>query len=189
MEVACVVLQIAQALEYLHNLQLFHSDVKPRNILIRTLTPMDVVLVDCADVKKTASASAYRLQGTQMFWSPQIPETGRHVGAADDVWALGITMMGMLGQSPSVQYVERGVREYPKICSEHLKLLMDINPHNGLVRVLSGLLAWQPENRLDASRCVTKVRELQLGMQQASDVDDCELGINAPEGFRRPTFW
>ncbi|KAF9771927.1 hypothetical protein IL306_010396 [Fusarium sp. DS 682] len=68
-----VLFQIGQALEYFHANGYFHGDIKPRNVLIRTWSPIDVVVGDCAEVMKVENINSHkRPHGTISYWSPHI---------------------------------------------------------------------------------------------------------------------
>jgi serine/threonine protein kinase len=144
--------QIAQALEYMHALKLYHSDVKPRNILIRALHPIDAVLADCADVKEFGRRG--KLQGTPAYWSPEMRARNMHCGPADDVWALGITLLGMVGQWPQMMYSKRDLEKYPERCFEHVCKLDELNPAVGVVGLLRHLLVKEAWERMSAADCV-----------------------------------
>ncbi|PCD44911.1 hypothetical protein AU210_000360 [Fusarium oxysporum f. sp. radicis-cucumerinum] len=96
-----VMLQVGQAVEYLHGKGLFHGDIKPRNIIIRSWSPVDVVVGDCAEVMKVEHIDRHkRPHGTRSYWSPYIEKYWRHSGKSDDIWALGISLLGMMAQWP-----------------------------------------------------------------------------------------
>ncbi|KAF4450718.1 serine/threonine protein kinase [Fusarium austroafricanum] len=68
-----VLYQVAQAVEYLHGKNRFHGDLKPRNILIRSWDPIDVVVADCAEVMRVDHINAHKKpHGTHAYWSPYI---------------------------------------------------------------------------------------------------------------------
>lgn len=68
-----VMLQVSQAVEYLHERDRFHGDLKPRNILIRTWNPVNVVVADCAEVMSVNHMHRHKKpHGTHSYWSPYI---------------------------------------------------------------------------------------------------------------------
>ncbi|KAK7429578.1 hypothetical protein QQZ08_003957 [Neonectria magnoliae] len=184
------ILQVALALEYLHGKGLFHSDVKPRNILIRTWEPVNIVLADCADVKPVKFTG--KPTGTHTFWSPHLVKHNRHGGLGDDVWALGITLLGMMAQWPPVR-TKKEVRLYPRRCFEHARKLEGLNPADDVVQLLGRMLAWEQGTRATATECVRLATQIiteeaksenQGGLAEAN-----ELVIKVPEDFRPITFW
>ncbi len=115
-----VISQLASALEYLHERGVFHSDVKPRNVLIRSLSPIDVVLGDCADIMPLRGGS--ELRGTATFYSPEMLKRNAHTGPPDDIWALGVSTLSMTAHSPRFLYEEEAgkmvkkIEKYPRQC-------------------------------------------------------------------------
>jgi serine/threonine protein kinase len=186
-EVVRTIVQIAQALEYVHAQKMYHSDVKPRNILIRALHPIDVALADFADAKDFGQRC--KLQGTPAYWSPEMKTRKRHCGPEDDMWALGITLLGMVGQWPQVRYTKKELEKYPERCFEHARRLGELNPDVGLVNLLGGLLAWEARRRMSSEECVRVARKLELELELELGDAEGELGIKSPEEFRPISFW
>lgn len=185
-----VLAQIASAFEYLHDQGLFHSDVKTRNIFMRSFSPMDVVLGDCTDVKSVSYKG--ELLGTPGFYSPEMFSRKRHCGSADNIWALGVTMLGMMDQWPKVMYTrevgskrdKRRIERYPGQCREHVRDLERLNPGHGLVKLLGRMLAWTPEERIRAEELM---REAEWLMGEWDGRGSLELVL--PEGFEQISFW
>lgn len=181
-----VVQQMASALDYLHTRGLFHTDVKPHNILVHTIDPIDVVLADCADVRQVGRA--HKTLGTPKYWSPEMAQQRRHVGPTDDVWALGLTMLGMLAQWPRMMYSKEGLKEYPRQCAEHAKTLGELNPGHGIVELLGRMLALNKNERATARDCERTASELMKGIKESSGSED-RLGITTPKNFEPVAFW
>lgn len=190
------VLQISEALQYLHEKNLFHCDVKPRNILVRTWDPVDVVLADCADV--TSHKAPNQPGGTPEFWSPQLVQRSqRRDGPKDDIWALGISMLAMMAQSPVKVFTKAGIRKHPQMCFEHAQDLKKLNPGHDVVELLNRMLTWEPRQRASAAECVRLAKEalaanasgemVQQQQQQQSGMNP--LGLKIPRGFQAHSFW
>lgn len=185
-----VLAQMGSVFEYLHGQGLFHSDVKTRNIFIRSFSPMNVVLGDCADIKHERYKG--ELLGTPGFYSPEIVSRKRHCGCADDIWALGVSMLGMLDQWPKVMYTrevgsrkdKRRIEKYPGQCWQHVRDLEELNPGNGVVKLLGRILAWEVKARIRAKKLREEAEEL---LKKWDGRDGLELVT--PEGFERISFW
>lgn len=178
--------QIASALDYLHSTGRFHSDVKPRNILIRSVTPLHIVLGDCGDVKEISKASASRSRGTPAYFSPEILRLNRCHGTGDDMWALGVTMLGMVGQWPQIDLTKDAARTYPKKCHDHVVVLRDLNAGNKLVEeLLMPLLAWDAKDRLHADACRKKAIEL----RDSEIWSEERVMLRIPDDFKPISFW
>lgn len=158
-----------------------HTDVKPRNILIRTWDPVDIVLADCADVKPATFTG--RAVGTEAYWSPTIARYKRHCGISDDVWALGITLLGMMSQWPKLRTTD-DLKRYPTICYEHTQTLKELNPTNGIVRLASKMLAWERAKRFTAAECVAFATQM-----LAENTGSNEFGFKSPKDFSSIVFW
>lgn len=178
-------LHLAGALEYLHSRNLYHSDVKPRNVLVKALRPMSVVLADLADVKPAQQSG--RLRGTPAFYSPDMVLRRAHCGPADDMWALGVTLLGMMGQQPRMPGAVRDLGEYPARCAEHARRLADLNPGTGaVVELLVRLLAEDEGRRMRSGECAQVARAMCDGYRQRGGAG---FRIRSPDDFQPRAFW
>ncbi|EKJ79027.1 hypothetical protein NXS19_001926 [Fusarium pseudograminearum] len=158
-----VMLQVSQAVEYLHGLNRFHGDLKPRNILIRTWDPVQVVVADCAEIMHHG-----------------------HAGKSDDIWALGISLLGMMSQSP--HFYKKEERMYPRICATHARNLDRLNPGHEIVRILLRLLEWDHKNRITAPELVKLTAEI-MEARSTQDAPKEQMDLEVPEGTRTVEFW
>ncbi|UNI24602.1 Non-specific serine/threonine protein kinase [Purpureocillium takamizusanense] len=197
-EIKQVMIQISDALTYLHDeKRLYHRDVKPRNILIRGLHPFSVILADCGDVRRLESKGS--LRGTPQYYSPEILQYKRHYGSGDDVWALGVTLAGMLRQCPQFRLSDKIVtnnnddaaeelRKWPHRLQNHVQQLLALNPRHWLVRTMAEMLAWEVDERISAAACAEAFRVLnEESMGEPGKPWD--FGIASPEGFKPISFW
>ncbi|KAH7179584.1 kinase-like domain-containing protein [Fusarium flagelliforme] len=152
--------QVSKAVEYLHKRDRFHGDLKPRNILIRSWDPIDIVVADCAE----------RHHG--------------HAGKSDDIWALGITLLGMMGQWP--HFVRKEERQYPRLCATHARNLDKLNPDHEIVQLLLRLLEWDFKKRITAPELVNVTGEL---LEERIRVLKVQMDLEVPEGTRTVEFW
>ncbi|CVL04455.1 related to CDC5-protein kinase involved in regulation of DNA replication [Fusarium proliferatum] len=175
-------LQVGQAVEYLHEKGLFHTDIKPRNIIVRSWSPVDVVLGDCAEVMKVQHIDPMkRPYGTRSYWSPYMERYGRNSGKSDDIWALGISLLGMMAQWP--RCLVKQEKQYPKKCSNHTHELHKRNHGDDRLQILLRLLEWDHNKRITASELVKLVTErLEAGPYFVEE-------LKSPEGFQPLVFW
>lgn len=185
--------QIAQALHHLHSRGYFHSDVKPKNIFIRSFCPMNVVLGDCAEIQPVSSKR--QLLGTLAFHSPETWKNEAHSGIAGDIWALGICLLSMCGQLPRYEYERKGriarvvMKKFPGQCIDHVQALEQLNPDNGIVRLAALMLTRKPEDRISAAGILTLTGPLLAVWDWKSEEDAVKLGIESPQGYEPPSFW
>ncbi|KAK1254248.1 hypothetical protein MKX08_008243 [Trichoderma sp. CBMAI-0020] len=188
-EILLATSQISDALAYLHGRGYFHSDIKPRNILVRRLDPISVALADCADCKIHDSYRG-RPGGTPNYWSPEMTANNRHAGKSDDIWALGISLLGMTGQWPQCEKTKAGFARYPRQCANHAQQLQKLNPRNKIVNLLARLLAWRARERITADKCYeVATRLLEEAKSEEESVGLEGLRIKSPEQFRPISFW
>jgi eukaryotic-like serine/threonine-protein kinase len=86
--------QLAQALSDLHDLNIFHRDVKPDNVLIKMTEPLHLVLSDYGIASETDGTSwETGWAGTAVYMAPEIAGGKRQlVSVACDYWALGMVL-------------------------------------------------------------------------------------------------
>jgi serine/threonine protein kinase len=185
-EVLELLAQISSALEYLHSRGSFHSDVKPRNTLVRKLQPIHIVLGDCGDIKQVERIPKGPPRGTPAYLSPEILLHNRCQGTGDDMWALGITMLGLVGQWPQMVFTKDGAKEYPKKCFDHVLLLKRLNPGHELVEdLLAKLVHWNAASRMKAKECRRRAAEL----RDSGKWGDETVYLKMPEDFKPVSFW
>jgi calcium/calmodulin-dependent protein kinase I len=184
--------QVAEALAYLHRRGQFHSDLKPDNVLIRKLNPIDVALADCADVKGISTKA--KVRNTRLCRSPETAALDKYGGAGDDVWALGVTMLSMAAQLPRFEATNDGIREFPLRCLEHVDALVRLNPANDIVSLLSRMIVKSKSRRASASGCSRLAKEYLAVEGKGWEHDAAgrihsSLGIRSPKEFQPRSFW
>ncbi|PKK45412.1 hypothetical protein CI102_11948 [Trichoderma harzianum] len=202
-DILLVMSQIGDALAFIHEQNYYHSDVKPRNILIRKLNPIYVVLADCADCqvcgKEIYGDKDIHLQtGTYKFWSPEMAKHQRHDGKEDDIWALGITLLSMMAQLPEMRVTHKkkiydDVYKHTKRCAKQARDLLALNPDDGLVKLVGGMLHRASKRRITAAECSQEAKKLLEQLDKDGEESKGKgtegLGIQSPEGFKPISFW
>lgn len=100
---------ITGALDYLHSQNLVHNDIKPGNILYNSEHGRAVLCDFGMSFDQTANQA--RIGGTPYYIGPEY--IGHKLrGAAGDVWALGVTMLYVLGKMGLPD--ARGAKNHPR---------------------------------------------------------------------------
>ena len=99
--VRSMVEQLTSALDELHQAGFVHRDVKPSNIMVRTLTPCDVALADFGVCLYHPMPGPLTdgVTGTARFRAPEFL-AGRRMGPAYDWWGLGLTVRELATGTP-----------------------------------------------------------------------------------------
>eukprot|EP00760_Papus_ankaliazontas_P009180 PhM_4_TR13977/c4_g7_i6/m.15613/K07359/CAMKK2; calcium/calmodulin-dependent protein kinase kinase 2 len=98
-------LDVLHGLQYLHNHNVVHMDIKPENILVGEdgtckLADFGVSTILQANFERDEDVLE-SMKGTPMFHAPEVVQGVPFHGKATDVWALGVTMyMCVYGRSP-----------------------------------------------------------------------------------------
>ena len=145
--VESILIQIARALDYIHERGLVHRDITPGNIMVRR--DKTVALMDFGLVKNMANdlTSVNEVVGTVAYIAPEQID-GSRVDARADLYALGTVLYLMLtGRKPfnahTVQgYMEKHLHETPRPAQE-------VNPlvPEHLEAICARLLAKNPDDR------------------------------------------
>ncbi|KAL7791003.1 hypothetical protein V8C37DRAFT_383167 [Trichoderma ceciliae] len=165
--------QLLSALAYLHRNNITHRDVKPDNILINSLRPLDVKLTDfgLSKVVDTEQTFLRTFCGTLLYCAPEVYTEyveyddkgirsrgkrarrvpGQRYSHAVDIWSLGgVLFYSMTGQAPYP--VKTGV-SYSELLHKIMTTMLDITPLDQKsisdtgVDFLCRMLQRRPENR------------------------------------------
>ncbi|KAI1460640.1 kinase-like protein [Annulohypoxylon moriforme] len=92
-----VILQIVNAIKYLHTGGIVHRDLKPENVLFSTGPHATgrVIVSDLGFAKSKASGRMLSQVGTKQYMAPEV-EYGQTYGLAVDIWSLGMITVFLL---------------------------------------------------------------------------------------------
>lgn len=102
-ELKFVMLQLCEAISYLHHHKIIHRDIKPENILINPLTKkiklVDFGIAKCF-LKRETPYDLWTSIGTVSYKAPEMLR-GKSYREGVDVWAAGITLFQLIcGRTP-----------------------------------------------------------------------------------------
>jgi hypothetical protein len=157
--------QVCEALQYLHDRQIIHGDVKPRN-LVRGRER--VVLVDFGLATQLGGDIATASGGTPRFIAPEV-FAGDAASTRSDVFGIAATAWDLITGSPPAYGEDRTLEAIPGATPE-------------LERVLRAGLAFRPEDRTEsaaafAGACGAQI-DTSVGASLAVSIDG--------DGLRRP---
>ncbi|PTB46609.1 uncharacterized protein TrAFT101_003943 [Trichoderma asperellum] len=165
--------QLLSALAYLHNNNITHRDVKPDNILINSLNPLEVKLTDFGLSKMVDTEQTFlrTFCGTLLYCAPEVYNEyaeyddkgvrsrgkkarrapGQRYNHAVDIWSLGgVIFYSMTGQPP---YPVKSGTSYSELLHQIMTMLLDIRPldERGIsdsgIDFICAMLQRRPENR------------------------------------------
>lgn len=135
--------EIAQALDGVHQAGLVHRDLKPDNILVRTTTPLDLVLTDFGIASVLEATQRFTGVARSLPYAAPESLSGVIDGKAD-YWALGMILLeGLLGRHPFADLSEPVILHHLTTRSISLDGIADAN----LRKLLRGLLLRDPKQR------------------------------------------
>ena len=191
-EVAEIISAVADALDYAHDRNLLHRDVKPANILLANPEKSDqrILLADFGIARWTNDISGLTATnmtvGTVSYAAPEQLMGERLDGRADQ-YALAATAFHLLTGSPPFQHSNPAV-----VISQHLSAsppaIGDQRPElAGLDPVLAKALAKSPADRFE--KCADFARALahQLGSGTPADIGT-SLAVPQREKSPRPSW-
>lgn len=142
--------QILQGLEYLHQQNTVHRDIKCSNILV--YPNGQVKLADFGVAKQMSQSLANSCKGTLLYMAPEMiepPADSRRYGLAVDIWSLGCTIIEMAdGKGPWSHL--KGFSFFFKVSQGELPPIPDILSSEAK-DFIRRCLKWKPEERANVS--------------------------------------
>ena len=169
-----VMLQLFDAVNYMHRQGVLHKDIKPENILVKGKLRPHVVLADygiCASLNNQDELMAP--SGTRGFAAPEVSRMVVQTSAVD-VFALGATFFIMLepemckGRRATVATLDNVTLRPPKV-------------YGGLVQ---SMMAYDPEERPSLKDCFDIVQARQRDWEKRAPLALAPSPVSSPSGSR-----
>ncbi len=165
-----IILQVAEALDYMHRFSIIHRDIKPANILINQQDASTVKVTDFGIAKdldkyfKTYTTAGY---GTLPYISPeqlrdserihQREQSEESIGPTSDLYSLGIVFFEMLtGTTPFHQMANKEIYSRKESGQPPLTLLFPSSVPSEGRKIIQSLVEWNPKDRIQDARLLIK---------------------------------
>ena len=94
-----ILLQLCDALEFLHALQIVHSDIKPENIILQENKKIRLIDFDAARIFNADRKTQTNYLGTEKYASPEQIKGVSQIDFRSDIYNLGKTFLELLGEN------------------------------------------------------------------------------------------
>uniref|UniRef100_A0A8C3CQ34 Serine/threonine-protein kinase Nek4 n=1 Tax=Cairina moschata TaxID=8855 RepID=A0A8C3CQ34_CAIMO len=136
--------QIAMALQYLHEKHILHRDLKTQNVFLTRTNIIKVGDLGIARVLENQYDMASTLIGTPYYMSPEL-FSNKPYNCKSDVWALGCCVYEMATLKHAFNAKDMNALAYRIIEGKLPPMPKDYSPH--LVEIIRTMLSKKPEER------------------------------------------
>ena len=140
------VIPVLDALEYLHEGNIFHLDIKPSNIMVENGRNVRLMDLGIANARGEAQITSAGLLGTPGYAAPEqyvTPGEAIKIDARTDIYELGVTLYELLaGTKPDPQKTED---------------IKGVSP--AIMHVIRKAIAKQPDNRFSSAKQMRQALE------------------------------
>ncbi|KAH6584050.1 hypothetical protein BASA50_003028 [Batrachochytrium salamandrivorans] len=188
-EIRMIVVQLIDAVSYLHKHGIVHRDIKPENILLKSIHPSDLYNIKVSDFGLACFADSMNrvenMAGTPMYMAPEIIYNLGYNHSCD-IWSVGVMFYLLL--SHYQKEVEALVHEMTKVGKIEYpeRLWKEINP--SAKNLCELILQLNPAKRISAAEILQHPWTLNQAMETSqlnANVLDMMRSYNAERRFRR----
>ena len=148
--------QLLDALRYAHDRSILHRDVKPSNILIKKLNPLEIQLADFG-VSSTDKAQRGTFVGTLRYKAPEIIPNKKY-DAKVDVWSAGVVLAEYSLPSQYFQTIEETANFSPTAVINSIQNLE--SNKKAFTSLLESMLVEDPGARASSKQALKSVQLL-----------------------------
>ncbi|KAL2912354.1 hypothetical protein HK105_208128 [Polyrhizophydium stewartii] len=184
-----IVLQLLEAVTYLHRHGIVHRDIKPENILLKSNHPSDLYNIKVSDFGLACFADSVNrvdnIAGTPMYMAPEIVQNLGYNHSCD-IWSIGVMFYLLLNHYQKEvemvvqEMIKSGKIEYPD------RFWSKINP--AARNLCELILRFDPAKRISAAEILRHPWTLDQAMETCqlnANVLDLMKSYNAERRFRR----
>jgi len=154
-----VMLQMIDALIYMHDLGISHSDIKPENVSYDPISKVPFIF-DFGFGVQVEAPVVTTSTGSPLYMSPEIFTRVPHDPFKADLWSVGMTFYEMVTAVTPYDDCENLQQIFGVMQGIDSKLHVPEYLSRGLVRILRGLLRWEPEKRMSLKEVKKSLLEL-----------------------------
>ena len=116
-EISRILLQLLEALKYLHSRQVFHRDLKPENIML-TFKGDNVKIIDFGLASDDTIVDNLVKAGTPKYAAPEVGNNARSADQRTDIYSFGLILIEIFTGSPDRKHL-------PEISNQLFKQIAD----------------------------------------------------------------
>ena len=130
------IVQILEGVEFLHQRKIYHSDIKPANILLTSednIKICDFGIAVGENWSTKSSATSSNIKGDFQYMSPERLDSASR-SAANDIWSLGATFVQMIS-GKTLNHLDNEPKFFINV--SQYKLFIDGKPYSEFLQALS----------------------------------------------------
>ncbi len=141
-----IVEEMALLLKTIHQENIIHRDIKPDNLLVRTMEPLDLIITDfgiSSVLDEEFSKKMTSKSGTRIYFAPE--SFSGVIGKEVDYWAMGMILLEIVEGDNIFRGEQNEAKIAHKIFTQGVEVSEDIA--EDLQLLLKGLLTRDPKKR------------------------------------------